>query len=1058
MEEFDNHSDASDVRKFWGIQDVSTSVGKWFRYEIPRDAFKGTVIRYEVQGEDGGTLPKWLIFNEKKNLIEGVPSVEDIGDTRVNVKAYDNRGNFVVAVFIIEVYPLFEKDTVIKGKCKKGEGIMMIAVTIDKSLNEISPSLRISAMQKLSNHLNISPNILLLLSQTIPAEDVGLSDTLSSQSYRDKKKYENVNSSIITWQIGCNERIWAEELRVVKLVKKYVRDGSLSKLLSLPVSQWRLVSSFSLFRIRRNTPDHNDTMIDDDDDDNDDNEDASDNDPDYPDGDSNTETKNQNPGLSPTSSTLANNGFSTSVTYGSNSTLESTFSIENENDDHYEETGHGSDNRKLDTYGGLQPSPDESVTDAFPDDLEDEIEARSNISSAYGRGTPELDSSQVSVTSDILSTTVSSNVTTENPIIVVTTTRTRGPPTINRKLEPKSIIAGKLYIEKIPEDIFRDDEDGNTRNLTLTLIKPQTKNISETCSPYTTWIDLDAKNQTLYMLASLDAISALNSTIIATNSANMSVSDTLIVHAQYPSTAFKVNFEMSLYLRPKENQELSVRLQLQLIEALAKLYGDPNYEKITVRRVKCGDPFIFTWTNNTLSLDSCENETIINLITVLAEGLKSVNVNKKTREILGSLFTVEKVTWTGSGLCEDIPTAQLPRPPKQNFKPVLRNHIDNITARAGELRVFHIPEDSFYDAEVNNMRDSKLSLWTMDSMSLPKDNWLQFDEKNREIYGLPMTRDVGVSKYRLVCHDNENTEKNAVHTIEVVVEQAVKMPYNVEFSMTLSSSFEDFNRSPLQRRTFVEKLATVFGDKDTTSIVVSGYAPGSVIVVWHNKSLPVDRCPEEEIEHLRKKLLKDTRELNEHVNHVMAPEFHAISALVTPIGVCEGGSTELHATDVNTASQEIHSIIFSGNLSYHIREYFFEIILPVIIIVLMMFLAGIIACVLYRKQRSSKWRLGDEDERRTYRSKGIPVIFQDELEERLEPTNKSPIIMKEEKPPLPPPEYQKTLPVATTALLSDFDDASYPQESGASGTRSTERNGRSKPTPNYRKPPPYVPP
>lgn len=76
----------------------------------------------------------------------------------------------------------------------------------------------------------------------------------------------------------------------------------------------------------------------------------------------------------------------------------------------------------------------------------------------------------------------------------------------------------------------------------------------------------------------------------------------------------------------------------------------------------------------------------------MAEGLKSVNVNKKTREVLGSLFTVEKVTWTGSGLCEDIPTAQLPRPPKQNFKPVLRNHIDNITARAGELKVFHIPE------------------------------------------------------------------------------------------------------------------------------------------------------------------------------------------------------------------------------------------------------------------------------------------------------------------------------------------------------------------------------
>lgn len=68
----------------------------------------------QVQGEDGGKLPMWMIFNEKKNLIEGIPSMEDIGDTRVNVKAYDNKGNFVAAVFIIEVYPLFEKDTVVK--------------------------------------------------------------------------------------------------------------------------------------------------------------------------------------------------------------------------------------------------------------------------------------------------------------------------------------------------------------------------------------------------------------------------------------------------------------------------------------------------------------------------------------------------------------------------------------------------------------------------------------------------------------------------------------------------------------------------------------------------------------------------------------------------------------------------------------------------------------------------------------------------------------------------------------------------------------------------------
>lgn len=49
--------------------------------------------------------------------------------------------------------------------------------------------------------------------------------------------------------------------------------------------------------------------------------------------------------------------------------------------------------------------------------------------------------------------------------------------------------------------------------------------------------------------------------------------------------------------------------------------------------------------------------------------------------------------------------------------------------------------------------------------------------------------------------------------------------------------------------------------------------------------------------------------------------------------------------------------------------------------------------------------VGDEEERQAFRSKGIPVIFQDELEERgdAEPVHKSPVIMREEKPPLLPP-------------------------------------------------------
>lgn len=70
--------------------------------------------------------------------------------------------------------------------------------------------------------------------------------------------------------------------------------------------------------------------------------------------------------------------------------------------------------------------------------------------------------------------------------------------------------------------------------------------------------------------------------------------------------------------------------------------------------------------------------------------------------------------------------------------------------------------------------------------------------------------------------------------------------------MTLKMSFDEFSKSPTLRRLFIEKLAALFGDRDTSSIVISSFISGSVVVTWHNKSLPVDVCLETETEKLRK--------------------------------------------------------------------------------------------------------------------------------------------------------------------------------------------------------------
>lgn len=95
----------------------------------------------------------------------------------------------------------------------------------------------------------------------------------------------------------------------------------------------------------------------------------------------------------------------------------------------------------------------------------------------------------------------------------------------------------------------------------------------------------------------------------------MTTSTSVIVNVQYPSNTRTINFEVSLHLKLRESQNLTVALQLNLLNEIARLYNDENPSKITVRHVTC-DPFVFTWSNTTLSLQSCDNNTILGLLDV----------------------------------------------------------------------------------------------------------------------------------------------------------------------------------------------------------------------------------------------------------------------------------------------------------------------------------------------------------------------------------------------------------------------------------------------------------
>ena len=94
----------------------------------------------------------------------------------------------------------------------------------------------------------------------------------------------------------------------------------------------------------------------------------------------------------------------------------------------------------------------------------------------------------------------------------------------------------------------------------------------------------------------------------------------------------------------------------------------------------------------------------------------------------------------------------------------------------------------------------------MDRQAIKPSNWLQFDSKNREFYGIP--RKPGRSEYQLGCVDSGGS--TATDSLEIVVYPASKVHYNVEFSMTVETPFETFVNSASMQRKFIEKLQVSF--------------------------------------------------------------------------------------------------------------------------------------------------------------------------------------------------------------------------------------------------------
>ncbi|MXW40630.1 MAG: hypothetical protein F4Z75_05715, partial [Synechococcus sp. SB0668_bin_15] len=88
------------------IPDLFAKTGSVFTYAFPADTFSdsdGDSLTYRATLKDGSSLPEWLDFNFRHQILTGIPASGDAGTLTISVTADDGNGGTVSDEFDLTV-------------------------------------------------------------------------------------------------------------------------------------------------------------------------------------------------------------------------------------------------------------------------------------------------------------------------------------------------------------------------------------------------------------------------------------------------------------------------------------------------------------------------------------------------------------------------------------------------------------------------------------------------------------------------------------------------------------------------------------------------------------------------------------------------------------------------------------------------------------------------------------------------------------------------------------------------------------------------------------------
>ncbi|XP_067096934.1 dystroglycan 1-like [Osmerus mordax] len=409
-------------------------------------------------------------------------------------------------------------------------------------------------------------------------------------------------------------------------------------------------------------------------------------------------------------------------------------------------------------------------------------------------------------------------------------------------------------------------------------------------------------------------------------------------------------------------------------------------------------------------------------------------------------------------------TLQSLPPDYNNKKPEIRNAIDEVNVWVGTYFEVKIPPDTFFDREDGTTDKLRLTLKKKDNEVVSETSWIQFNSTIQLLYGLPEQEHEGKHEYFMLA-----TDKGGMSTIDAFEVRVNRWSTNDKPPVVFAARFhgdpktltDDIHKKILLTR----KLAYALGDRNSSTVTLKSITKGSIVVEWTNNSLQQNPCPKDQIAVLSSKISDPQGRPKLAFTKAMEPEFKAINISVHGTNKCQSYTfvppREVAIPVPPTATPS------PGTGRRSSDDVYLHTVIPAVVVAALLLIAGFIAMVCYRKKRKGKMTI---EEQATFIKKGVPIIFADELDDSKSPPSSSiPLILQEEKPPLPPPEYPNMAGPHSTLLSQDLleeysmyqdeDPNAPPYQPPPPFTVPIEGKGsRPKNMTAYRSPPPYVPP